>query len=335
MSDLTDTTPLMVGVIGIVLFVIAVGLVMPMLRTGITNKKKTPIAGHLEFSRTGIVTLFLSFATVGASYGISAAASTGWGDNIDPGIKLREYSAVAVIAPILVLSAHRVSVPILKNIRSLQSQSKAIQSVLAMLCIGVILTTSWSYAGWRANSIESEISQTTALGERLEELATDGTRIAFGETAFLGAAAFHLYADSRYTVDYFEDQLTSDLERYAFLRAGQLGHQRLAAIGLEPDDPSVIRATGLFGFIEGKYQNWLSAWPARERSSNVISGGENGIPVSVFVYSDRLESSGRLGDTDLEIRNTIEDLFGDISYRESIHMDGADWNIVVFHTSIQ
>ena len=332
MNDLTDPTPLVISVIGIVLFMIVVGLVIPVLKIGITNKKGAPIAGHPNFSRIGVVALVLSFATIGVSYGLGVAAPFVTGENIDSGTKLREYSAVAVVVPILVLCAHRVSVPVLRNIWSFQSQSKVIQSVLVMLCVGAILATTWSYAGWRANSVESEMYQTAAFAERLEELAIAGTRIAFGETSFIGVPGFHLYADSRYTADYFEDQLASDLEHYAFLRPTQLHYHRLAAEGIEPDDPAVIRATGLLGILESKYQNWLAAWPIRKPSSNVISGDENGLPISVFVYSDELKNSGRLGDTDLEIQNTIEDIFGEISDRESHYMDGANWNIVVFHT---
>lgn len=78
------------------------------------------------------------------------------------------------------------------------------------------------------------------------------------------------------------------------------------------------------------YQNWRRAWPRRELTSDVMTGNDDALPVSVFAYSDTLERNGRLGKTKLDVQITIEDLFGEILYRDTLEMENDTWNFAVF-----
>lgn len=267
---------------------------------------------------------------IGGNYGVSSASAVASADGKDPGMLLRQLTGIAAVAPILVLCAHRASAPIFGKIQRVRINQTLINAALITLGMGAILITMISYGSWRAKDGGNQVNEIAALQKKLNELAPVGTRIASGETSLTGAPYFHFYGNSAYVADYFEDQLSSDFERYAFIDWGNLRRHRLAAIGLEPEDPAVIRNTGFLGVAERMYQSWLRVWPDREPTRDVMFGNDDSLPVSVFAYSDSTVRSGRLGETQLEIYNTIEDLFGEILYRDTLELKDDSWNFAVF-----
>jgi hypothetical protein len=328
-SDMIATAPLTVSIVGIVSLVIVVGLALSIVRDRKVVRGDKPAVDHRKFSRTGVGILVMSVLFVGASYGISSASAVASVDGTDPGILLRELTGIMAVVPILVLCAHRVLAPIIGNTRRVRLNQNLISAVLIAIGMGAILITMISYGSWRAKDVGNRGHEIAALQNKLNELAPDDTQIVSGETS-TGAPYFHFYGDYVYSAGYFEDQLSSDFERFAFIRWGQLRRHRMAAIGLEPEDPDVIRNTGILGSVERMYQNWRRAWPGRELTSDVITGNDDALPVSVFAYSDRVARGGTLGKTKLDVQITIEDLFGEILYWDTLEMENETWNFAVF-----
>jgi hypothetical protein len=329
-TDLIGAAPLTVSIVGIVSILITAGLVHSIIRDRNFTRNGESAADQPSFSRTGAGVLVISVLFVGGAYGISSASAVGSVDGKDPGILIRELTGIMAVIPILVLCTHRVLAPIIQNTQRVRINRTLISAALVTIGMGAILITMISYGSWRAKDIDNREHKIAALQAKLTALGADDTQIVLGETEITGAPYFHYYGDSIYAAGYFKDQLSADFDRYGFIRWSQLRRYRLAAIGLEPADPDVIRNTGILGIAERMYQNWRAVWPDREPTHDVLTGNDDSLPVSVFAYSDAIARSGRLGNTQLEIYNTIEDIFGEILYWDTLELEDGSWNFAMF-----